>query len=59
MDKRFNIRAYGIWIHNNQLLVNEELIRGKIITKLPGGGLDWKPARFDVSPHDRPRDRPC
>ncbi len=41
MDKRFNIRAYGIWIHNNQLLVNEELIRGKIITKLPGGGLDW------------------
>jgi ADP-ribose pyrophosphatase YjhB (NUDIX family) len=41
MDKRFNIRAYGIWIHDNQLLVNEELIRGNIITKLPGGGLDW------------------
>lgn len=41
MDKRFNIRVYGIWIHDGQLLINEELIRGNIITKLPGGGLDW------------------
>lgn len=41
MNKRFNIRVYGIWIDNGQLLVNEELIRGQKIIKLPGGGLNW------------------
>ncbi len=41
MDKRFNIRVYGIWIHDNKILINEEIIRGKSITKFPGGGLDW------------------
>ncbi|MBS1773364.1 MAG: NUDIX domain-containing protein [Bacteroidetes bacterium] len=38
---KFNIRVYGIWIHEQQLLVNEELIRGQRITKLPGGGLHF------------------
>ena len=38
--KRFNIRVYGILIHNNNLLVNEELIRGKRVIKFPGGGLE-------------------
>ena len=41
MDKRFNIRVYGIWIQDGKILVNEELIRGKKIIKFPGGGLDW------------------
>ena len=41
MDKRFNIRVYGIWIHGDKLLVNEEIIRGRSIIKFPGGGLDW------------------
>ena len=41
MEKRFNLRVYGIWIQNNKILVNEELIRDKKITKFPGGGLDW------------------
>ena len=41
MEKRFNIRVYGIWIHDGKLLVNEEIIRGKSIIKFPGGGLDW------------------
>lgn len=40
-NKRFNIRVYGIWIHNNHLLVNEELILGRKIIKFPGGGLEW------------------
>ncbi len=39
--KRFNIRVYGIWIHEGKILVNEELIRGRQITKFPGGGLEW------------------
>jgi len=41
MEKRFNIRVYGIWVHDGQLLVNEELIRGQKVIKLPGGGMDW------------------
>ena len=41
MEQRFNIRVYGIWIADGKLLVNEELIRGKKIIKLPGGGLHW------------------
>ena len=41
MNKRFNIRVYGIMIHDGRLLVNEELIKGRKIIKLPGGGLDW------------------
>ena len=41
MDKRFNIRVYGIWMQDNRILVNEEVIREKKIIKFPGGGLDW------------------
>jgi 8-oxo-dGTP diphosphatase len=41
MENRFNIRVYGIWIHDNKVLVNEELIRNKMIVKFPGGGLHW------------------
>jgi ADP-ribose pyrophosphatase YjhB (NUDIX family) len=40
MVSRFNIRVYGIWIEDGQLLVNEELIRGQRVIKLPGGGLE-------------------
>ncbi len=36
---RFNIRVYGIWLHEQQLLLNEELIKGSRIIKFPGGGL--------------------
>jgi len=41
MDKRFNIRVYGIWVQGDKILVNEEIIRGKKIIKFPGGGLNW------------------
>lgn len=37
---RFNIRVYGIWIHDGHLLVNEEIIRGRQVIKLPGGGME-------------------
>ncbi len=40
-DKRFNVRVYGIWIHDNRVLVNDEVIRGRNVIKFPGGGLDW------------------
>jgi 8-oxo-dGTP diphosphatase len=47
MEKRFNPRVYGIWVHDNKILINEELIRGKRIIKFPGGGLDWGEGAID------------
>jgi mutator protein MutT len=37
---RFNIRVYGLFIKDSLLLVTQEKIAGKIITKFPGGGLE-------------------
>jgi 8-oxo-dGTP diphosphatase len=41
MEKRFNIRVYGIWIEKEEVLINEEIIGGRRIIKFPGGGLEW------------------
>lgn len=38
----FNIRVYGILLTpNKEILVADELIRGKYYTKFPGGGLEF------------------
>jgi ADP-ribose pyrophosphatase YjhB (NUDIX family) len=38
----FNLRVYGILINEKkQVLVSDELIRGKYYTKFPGGGLEF------------------
>jgi ADP-ribose pyrophosphatase YjhB (NUDIX family) len=37
----FNVRVYGILIHNNAILVSDEYIKKNKITKLPGGGLEY------------------
>jgi 8-oxo-dGTP diphosphatase len=37
----FNIRVYGILIHENKLLVTDEEHAGISLTKLPGGGLEF------------------
>jgi ADP-ribose pyrophosphatase YjhB (NUDIX family) len=47
MNKRFNIRVYGIWLHDGKVLVNEEQIKGRQIIKFPGGGLDWGEGTID------------
>jgi 8-oxo-dGTP diphosphatase len=39
--KNFNVRVYGILIHDNKVLVSDEHIKGMNITKLPGGGLEF------------------
>lgn len=39
--KSFNVRVYGILIHDDKLLVSDEFIKGMHITKLPGGGLEF------------------
>jgi len=47
MEKRFNIRVYGIWLDEGKILVNEEVIKGRTIIKFPGGGLDWGEGTID------------
>ena len=47
VPSRFNIRVYGIWIEDGRLLVNEELIRGMRVIKLPGGGLELGEGAID------------
>ncbi|MES2513307.1 MAG: NUDIX domain-containing protein [Bacteroidota bacterium] len=39
--KSFNVRVYGILIHENKVLVSDEHIKGMNITKFPGGGLEY------------------
>jgi len=41
MHRRFNVRVYGILIEKGRLLVSDEYIKGREITKLPGGGLEF------------------
>lgn len=41
MSKRFNVRVYALIIHNDRILVTDELRWGKKMTKFPGGGLEW------------------
>ncbi len=40
LPSRFNVRVYGIWLHDSNVLVNEELIHGRKVIKFPGGGLE-------------------
>ena len=49
MSYPFNIRVYGILIDKHQnLLVSDELIQGKYITKFPGGGLEFGEGTIDA-----------
>lgn len=41
MITRFNVRVYGLLIHNGRVLVADERIKGHLITKFPGGGLEF------------------
>jgi 8-oxo-dGTP diphosphatase len=45
--RNFNVRVYGILVHNNQVLVSDEYIKGMNITKLPGGGLEYGEGTID------------
>ncbi|QQR87153.1 MAG: NUDIX domain-containing protein [Flavobacteriales bacterium] len=38
---RFTIRVYGLLLHNDRVLVADEIIKGQRITKFPGGGLEY------------------
>ncbi len=36
---RFNVRVYGLLVHNGRVLLSEEKIQGQRVVKFPGGGL--------------------
>ncbi len=49
MSYPFNVRVYGILIDENKdVLVSDELIHGKYITKFPGGGLEFGEGTIDA-----------
>lgn len=37
----FTIRVYGLLVHGERVLVSEEVIKGRPISKFPGGGLEY------------------
>lgn len=37
----FNVRIYGLLVHENRLLIIREPFAGMIIDKFPGGGLEY------------------
>jgi 8-oxo-dGTP diphosphatase len=41
IPSKFNIRVYGIWIQNNQVLLSKESSKDLSFIKFPGGGLEW------------------
>lgn len=40
MLKKFNIRVYGLLIEKGRILLVDEMVKGREITKFPGGGLE-------------------
>ncbi len=47
-ESRFIIRVYGIYFDLlNGLLVSDEIVKGKKITKFPGGGLEYGEGTID------------
>lgn len=43
----FNIRVYGILIENQKILVTDEFRLGILMTKFPGGGLEYGEGTID------------
>jgi 8-oxo-dGTP diphosphatase len=43
----FNIRVYGLLIHNSQLLIAEQFYKNRLLRKFPGGGLDFGEGLID------------
>jgi 8-oxo-dGTP diphosphatase len=39
--RRFNVRVYGLLLDEERVLVSDEYIFGKELTKFPGGGLEF------------------
>ncbi len=49
MDKRFNVRVYGILIDGeNRVLLSFEQYKQHVFTKFPGGGLEYGEGTLDA-----------
>jgi 8-oxo-dGTP diphosphatase len=44
---RFNIRVYGLFVHENHILVTDEFRMGHFLTKFPGGGMHYGEGTID------------
>ena len=44
---RFNIRVYGLFIHEDRILVTDEFRMGQFLTKFPGGGMNLGEGTID------------
>ncbi len=47
MSYPFNVRVYGILIHNGKILLADEYFHNTFITKFPGGGLQFGEGTID------------
>ena len=44
----FNIRVYALIIEDDNVLISKELIKGKIVLKFPGGGVEYGEGIIDA-----------
>lgn len=47
MSKPFNVRVYGLLIHDHKILIIREPFAGEVIDKFPGGGLEYGEGLID------------
>lgn len=47
MMRKFNVRVYGLLVHDNHIIITDEVIGGQLITKFPGGGLEFGESTID------------
>lgn len=45
--RKFNVRVYGLLVHDNHIIITDEVIGGQLITKFPGGGLEFGESTID------------
>ena len=45
--RRFNVRIYGLLVQGTEVLITDEIIGGRQITKFPGGGLEFGESTID------------
>lgn len=45
--RKFNVRIYGLLLQGANVLITDELIAGRQITKFPGGGLEFGESTID------------
>ncbi len=48
MTPLFNIRVYGLLLHEKKVLLSDETYQGKAFTKFPGGGLEKNEGLLDA-----------